>query len=65
MDVSGIASSALANVSQSDTTDAVQLAVLKIALAIEGQGALQLVLSATQTSYNNPPNLGNSIDTIA
>jgi hypothetical protein len=64
MDVTGIAASATA-MTQAGTANAVQMAVLKKALELEGQSALQLVQAATQTSYNNPSNLGNRIDTYA
>lgn len=46
------------------TEQAAQLAVLKKAMELQGQGALQLLMAATQT-YNNPAHLGNSIDTFA
>ncbi len=46
------------------TQQAAQLAVLKKAMELQGQGAIQLVMAATQ-NYNNPPNLGNSVDTFA
>lgn len=64
MDISGIAASAT-SLTQNETANAVQMAVLKKALEVEGQSALQLVQAATQTSYNNPPNLGNSVDIFA
>jgi hypothetical protein len=43
---------------------AAQISVLKKAMDLQGQGAIQLVMAATQT-YNNPPHLGNSIDLFA
>lgn len=64
MEITGIAASATA-MSQAETATAVQMAVLKKALDIEGQSALQLVQAATQTGYNNPPNLGNRVDIFA
>lgn len=65
MDTLAIASLAT-DMSQAKTANAVQLAVLKKAMNIESQGALQLVQAATQaTQYANPPHLGNSIDTFA
>ncbi len=45
--------------------DAVQIAVLKKAMDIEAQGAMQLVQAASQVIKSNPPNLGNQIDTFA
>ena len=64
MDVSGIASVAT-DMNQTRTADAVQVAVLKKAMDIQAQGALQLVQSASQVTSNNPPNLGNHVDTQA
>ena len=46
------------------TQQAAQIAVLKKAMELQGQGALQLVAAATQT-YNNPAHLGSVIDTFA
>ncbi len=59
MDVSAIASVAT-EMSQVQTTQAVQLAVLKKAMAIEEQSALQLL----QALPSNPPNLGNNVDVL-
>lgn len=68
MDTSAIASLA-SDMSQAKTANAVQLAVLKKAMAIEAQGAMQLVQAAAQATQtvqtNNPPHLGNSVDTFA
>lgn len=47
------------------TEQAAQLAALKKAMELQGQGAIQLLMAATQQSYNNPPHLGNQIDTFA
>ena len=57
MDVSAIASLAT-QMSQAQTADAVQVAVLKKAMDIQEQSALQLL----QAVPNNPPNLGNNVD---
>ena len=66
MDVAGISASAVAALAaQADPTSAVQMAVLKKALDLEGQSALQLLQAIAHNSYNNPANLGNSIDTFA
>lgn len=46
------------------TQQAAQIAVLKKAMELQGQGAIQLLMAATQT-YNNPSHLGNRIDTFA
>jgi hypothetical protein len=70
MDTLAIAALAT-DMSQAKTESAVQMAVLKKAMDIEAQGALQLVqvaaqaTQASQASYNNPPNLGNSVDIFA
>ncbi len=65
-DVNAIASAATA-MSQARTADAVSMAVLKKALALQGQSALQLIQAATQPAPTpaNPPHLGNSVDTFA
>jgi Putative motility protein len=57
MDVSAIASLAT-QMSQAQTADAVQVAVLKKAMDVQEQSALQLL----QAIPNNPPNLGNNVD---
>lgn len=66
MDVNAIASAAT-GLSQARTADAVSVAVLKKALDIQAQGALQLVQAATQSmqTTNNLPHLGNKIDLLA
>ena len=46
------------------TQQAAQIAVLKKAMELQGQGAIQLLQAAVQ-AYNNPPHLGNSIDLFA
>ena len=62
MDVSSIASIPT-ELSQAKTADAVSIAVLRKALDIQEQSALQLIQALPTTV--NPPNLGNSIDTFA
>ena len=64
MDVSSIASIAT-ELSQARTADAVSIAVLRKALDIQEQGALQLIQALPLATTVNPPNLGNSIDTFA
>ncbi len=66
MDTAAIASLAT-SMSQAQTADAVQVAVLKKALDVQANGALQLLAAATQVSQvvNNPPHLGNNIDVRA
>ena len=62
--VSGIAALAT-QMSQTRTAEEVQIAVLKKAMELQSQGALQLVQAATQPMSSNPPHLGNIIDTSA
>ncbi|MFT3847503.1 MAG: YjfB family protein [Propionivibrio sp.] len=64
MDTLGIAALA-GDVSQSRTQDVVQLAVLKKAMDIEAQSAMQLVQAAIQAAPSNPPNLGNGVNIFA
>lgn len=65
MDTSAIASLAT-NMSQASTEQAVQLAVLKKAMDIQANGALQLLQALpAPAAVNNPPHLGNGVDTFA
>lgn len=64
MDALSIAALAT-DLSQARTGQAVQLAVLKQAMDVEAQGAMMLVQAAAQVIPNNPPHLGNIIDTQA
>jgi hypothetical protein len=67
MDVSSIAAVA-SEMSQARTAEAVQLTVLKKVMDIEAQGAMQLVaaaVSVVSAAANNPPHLGQQIDTFA
>jgi len=63
MDVSSVGSLSSA-LSQAQTGDAVSTLVLKKAMDIQEQNAMQL-LQAVPQMPNNPPNLGNSIDVKA
>ncbi len=63
MDVSSVGSLSSA-LSQAQTGDAVSTLVLKKAMKIQEQNAMQL-LQAVPQMPNNPPNLGNSIDVKA
>jgi hypothetical protein len=63
MDVTAIAAAAT-QMSQARTANAVQLAVLKLAMDVQSQGALQL-LQAVTPAAGNPPHLGNAVDTYA
>ena len=60
MDISSLGSLTSA-LTQAQTGDAVGTLVLKKAMNIEEQNALQLLQALPQVP-NNPPNLGNSID---
>lgn len=60
MDISSIGSLSTA-LSQAQTGDAVSTLVLKKAMQIQEQNALQLLQALPQVT-NNPPNLGNSVD---
>lgn len=64
MDTVSIAALA-SDLSQTRAQSAVQLAVLKKAMDIEAQGAMQLVQAAVQAAPTNPPNLGNGVDVFA
>ena len=64
MDITNIAALAT-DMSQARTEQSVQLAVLKKAIDIEAEGAIQLIQAAAQVIPNNPPHLGNAIDAFA
>ncbi len=64
MDVSSIASASTA-ISQAKTGDAIAIAVLRKSLDIQEQSAMQLIQALPQVASNNPPNLGNSVNTFA
>lgn len=64
MDVSSIAQAATA-LSQSRVGEAVGIAVLKRAMDIQSEGALQLLQALPQPTTSNPPNLGNNVNTFA
>ena len=65
MDTNAIASLA-SDLSQTRTAGAVQIAVLKKAMDIEANGALQLLQALpAPMPVKNPPNLGNNVDTFA
>jgi hypothetical protein len=63
----GIASvsASTAGTGSSVTSNEVQLTVLKKAMDIKAQGALQLIQAASNIIPSRPPHLGNSIDTTA
>lgn len=60
MDISSVGSLSTA-LSQSQTGDAVATQVLKKAMAIQEQSAMQLLQGLPQAP-SNPPNLGNNVD---
>ena len=65
MDVSSIGSLSSA-LSQAKTGDAVNTLVLKKAMDIQAQSAMQLLAALPPIAGSgNPPNLGNSIDVKA
>lgn len=65
MDVNGIANLAT-TLSNVETANAIQVAVLKKAMDAQAQGAMALIQALPQAgAYNNPPNLGNSVDVFA
>ena len=57
-------SNSTAQASQAQIQEAAGFAVLKKAIDIEAQNALQLLQALPQVA-NNPPNLGNSVDVRA
>jgi hypothetical protein len=61
----GNVGSVSAALSQAQTGDAVAIMVLKKANDIQAQSAMQLIQALPQPAGNNPPNLGNSINTFA
>lgn len=64
MDISSVGNVSPA-LSQAKTGDVVAIAVLKKALDIQAQGALQLIQALPQAAASSPPNLGNGINTFA
>lgn len=64
MNISGITTLAT-SMSQSRANNEVQMAVLKKAIDISAQGALQLIQAASNVVPSNPTHLGKQIDTVA
>jgi hypothetical protein len=54
-----------ATLSQAPIGDAIAIAVLKKAIDIQAQSAMQLIQALPQAAASNPPNLGNSVNTFA
>ncbi len=63
MDISPLASVA-SSLSQAKVGDAVGTLVLKKAMDIQAQSAMQMIEALPQVA-SNPPNLGNSVDVRA
>jgi len=64
MDISGIRS-LVSGVNQADTANVVQLTVLKKAIDVNAQSALQLIQAASNIIPSNQPHLGSRIDVRA
>ena len=64
MNISNV-SQATSAASQAATGEAAAVMVLKKALELQSQSALQLIAALPQPTTNNPPNLGNSVNTFA
>jgi hypothetical protein len=65
MDITS-ASSVSAALAGAQTGSAVGTAVLKKALDLQAQNAMQMLESVPKPAqYNNPPNVGQSVDTFA
>ncbi|KPC55444.1 YjfB family protein [Amantichitinum ursilacus] len=68
MDLSSAVSSAASAASDAPSQtlrESVSTNVLRKALDLQQQGAVSLLQSIPQPQYNNPSNLGNSVDTKA
>ena len=63
MNISSVSQTASA-ASQVATGEAVAVMVLKKTLELQSQSALQLIAALPQPATNNPPNLGNSVNTF-
>lgn len=67
MDISAV-SGAIAAVSGAEggtVQESAGIAVLKKAIDVESQSALQLIQALPQPRYNNPPGMGQGVDTFA
>ena len=64
MDISSVANASSA-LSQANNNAALAVMVLKKAIDIQAQGALQLIQALPQPAANNPPNLGRNINVFA
>ena len=64
MDISSVGSISTA-ASQAQTGDAVSIAVLKKAIDLQAQGALQLIDALPQPATSGPSHLGQGVNTFA
>jgi hypothetical protein len=60
-----LVSGANAALNNASGNEAVSIAVLKKAIDLQAQGAAQLLQALPSPVANNPPHLGNRIDTFA
>ena len=67
MDISNVASVAsyVSAVSQAQVSDAVAITVLKKALDVQAQGAMQLIQAIPQVAPGTTATLGNNVNTTA
>lgn len=64
MDTNGIAALST-QMAATNVQSGLQVAVLKKSMEMDSQSALQLIQAIPQPQYNNPPNLGQNVDTKA
>ncbi|MBK1680300.1 YjfB family protein [Rhodocyclus tenuis] len=64
MDISSIAS-VPSSIAQAKTGDAIAVTVLRKSLDLQAQAAMQLIAALPQATTNNPPNLGQGVNTFA
>ena len=64
MDIANVAASVSA-AQQARTVDTVALTVLRKSLDLQAQSAQQLIAALPQPAANNPPHLGNTVNTFA
>lgn len=64
MEINSVGSPSAA-LSQTRTGDAVAISVMKKALEIQSQNAMQLIQALPLPTTNSPANLGNNVNTFA
>ena len=64
MDIANVAASVSA-AQQARTGNTVALTVLRKSLDLQAQSAQQLIAALPQPAANNPPHLGNTVNTFA